>query len=88
MAKTKAYEIAENTAITSKGVVLDAGTVVTKDDFISDDTFKALVAAKKIVEVTVTKDSATDSAADTTPVSTGSDSDGNTGAGLTDGSNK
>lgn len=49
---TKVYEIADEVAVTSKGVVLTEGTEVTADDFVSEEVFNALVKAKKIVEVT------------------------------------
>ncbi len=49
---TKVYEIADEVAVTSKGVVLTEGTEVTADDFVSKEVFNALVKAKKIVEVT------------------------------------
>ncbi|MBQ9238460.1 MAG: hypothetical protein IJ191_03985 [Treponema sp.] len=49
---TKVYEIADEVAITSKGVVLTEGTEVTADDFLSEEVFNTLVKAKKIVEVT------------------------------------
>lgn len=52
MAATKVYEIADGTAITSKGVILVEGQEVTKDDFLSEEVFNKLVKAKKIVEVT------------------------------------
>ena len=52
MAATKIYEIADGTAITSKGVILIEGQEVTKDDFLSEEVFNKLVKAKKIVEVT------------------------------------
>lgn len=49
---TKVYEIADEVAITSNGVVLTEGTEVTADDFVSEEVFKNLVKAKKIIEVT------------------------------------
>ena len=49
---TKVYEIADEVAITSKGVVLTEGTEVTAEDFISEEVFNTLIKAKKIVEVT------------------------------------
>ena len=52
MAATKVYEIADGTAITSKGVILVEGQEVTKDNFLSEEVFNKLVKAKKIVEVT------------------------------------
>lgn len=52
MSATKVYEIAENVAVTSKGVVLTEGTEVTAEDFLSEEVFNTLVKAKKIVEVT------------------------------------
>lgn len=54
MAATKVYEIADGTAITSKGVILVEGQEVTKDDFLSEEVFNELVKAKKIVQVTST----------------------------------
>lgn len=54
MAATKVYEIADGTAITSKGIVLVEGQEVTKDDFLSEEVFNELVKAKKIVQVTST----------------------------------
>lgn len=54
MAATKVYEIADGTAITSKGVILTEGQEVTKDDFLSEEVFNELVKAKKIVQVTST----------------------------------
>lgn len=54
MAATKVYEIADGTAITSKGVILAEGQEVTKDDFLSEEVFNELVKAKKIVQVTST----------------------------------
>ena len=47
MAATKVYEIADGTAITSKGVILVEGQEVTKDDFLSEEVFNKLVKAKK-----------------------------------------
>lgn len=46
----KIYKIAKGVAITSKGIVLDEGTVVTAANFASEENFKSLIAAKKIVE--------------------------------------
>ena len=54
MAATKVYEIADGTAITSKGIILVEGQEVTKDDFLSEEVFNELVKAKKIVQVTST----------------------------------
>ena len=54
MAATNVYEIADGTAITSKGVILVEGQEVTKDDFLSEEVFNELVKAKKIVQVTST----------------------------------
>lgn len=73
MAATKVYEIADGTAITSKGVILVEGQEVTKDDFLSEEVFNELVKAKKIIQVTSTdkKPTRTGKAASTPTSSTG-----------------
>lgn len=73
MAATKVYEIADGTAITSKGVILVEGQEVTKDDFLSEEVFNELVKAKKIVQVTNTskKPESTGKAASNPTSSTG-----------------
>ena len=66
---TKVFEIASGVAITSKGVVLNEGTEVTAENFVSEAVFNELVKAKKIVEVTSNKKT---EEKDNSPSSTGS----------------
>lgn len=49
MADKKEYKVAPRVALTSKGGIIDDGTVVTAENFASEDVFNALVKAKKIV---------------------------------------
>lgn len=49
MADKKEYKVAPRVALTSKGGIIDDGTVVTADNFASEEVFNTLVKAKKIV---------------------------------------
>lgn len=49
MADKKEYKVAPRVALTSKGGIIDEGTVVTADNFASEEVFNTLVKAKKIV---------------------------------------
>lgn len=49
MAEKKEYKVAPRVALTSKGGIIDEGTVVTADNFASEEVFNTLVKAKKIV---------------------------------------
>lgn len=49
---TKIYEIAPDTAITTKGVIFGEGAEVTAENFTSEEVFNALIDAGKIIEVT------------------------------------
>lgn len=49
MADKKEYKVAPRVALTSKGGIIDDGTVVTAENFASEEVFNTLVKAKKIV---------------------------------------
>ena len=49
MADKKEYKVAPRVALTSKGGIIDDGTVVIADNFASAEVFNTLVKAKKIV---------------------------------------
>ncbi len=47
--KEKVYKVAPCVSLTSKGGIIDDGTVVTAENFASEEVFNTLVKAKKIV---------------------------------------
>lgn len=49
MAEKKEYKVAPRVSLTSKGGIIDDGTVVTAENFASEEVFNTLVKAKKIV---------------------------------------
>lgn len=49
MADKKEYKVAPRVALTSKGGIIDEGTLVTADNFVSEEVFNELVKKGKIV---------------------------------------